>query len=116
MSIVLNPADAIAVFENGLSSIFERENKGVFLPSPVGFEDNLLKQLMILSEAKKEVSFMFHVNAFTTNEVLEELFDCLVWGGDAGSISTSVSVIPLSKLGKHKRHKKFESNSKNVSQ
>jgi len=89
-----DPVTSVKGAGKGLSSLFSRAGEAI-KSSPGGTEDSRVKQLIGFSQSKREIAHKFHVDVYSTNQVLQDQLDRLAWADYTGGITISVATLPF---------------------
>lgn len=90
-----SPVESVKGAGTGLSSLFFRAQEAIFESDPGETEDSRVKQLVGFSKSKRELAHKFHVDVYSTNEVLQDQLNTLAWADYGGGITLSIATLPL---------------------
>ncbi len=93
--LVLHPVESIKGASTGLTSLFYRAEESLH-SSPGDTEDSRMEQLIGFSKSKRKIALKFHVDVYSTNEVLQHHLSTLAWADYGGGLTINIATMPLS--------------------
>lgn len=94
-NVVVNPIDTLSGAASGVGRIFERAGENLFGDPKGKTEDRRWKQMVGFSKTKREYAAQFGVDAYSSNQVLQERLDDIAWAGYAGGLSVGIITMPV---------------------
>ena len=89
-----HPVESAKGASTGLTSLFSRAGESLH-SSPGETEDSRMKQLIGFSKSKREIAQKYHVDVYSTNQVLQDQLNTLAWADYGGGMTLSIATLPL---------------------
>lgn len=88
-NLVTSPVDTVSGAVSGIGAIFNRAGEVLFRSKKSKYEDSRFEALIGFSKTKREYAHNFGIDAYSTNQVLQDRLDEIAWAGYVGGLTVA---------------------------